>query len=433
MEVIRRANLLEAAVAMLCVGISTSAAAQSSDTIFGLNAGVGHSDNITRESTGEVDESFGTAGIVVNSESLGRLSYSIDADVAYVDYLDDTFDSEVVGGLNGFVTYQFVPDRFSWTFEDTYGQAQLNPFRPDTPDNRESVNFFSTGPDVALPIGGRNFFDIGGRYSDARYEDSALDNTRIGGTAALRRQLTASSLVALGVQADEIEYDDVAVQYDVQNAFLRYAVNTSRTQLGLDVGVTELDRDGETNDGTLLRLSFARELSDATRITFAAGQRFSDASDVFRALQRRSSIEPETSPTETTSDAFKYRHANLGFQFEKNRTDMGLDVGLNQERYVEQTDRDREYLNYSVYLGRRLTRSLRASIAARWLESDYDNVDFDSEDMRLRGALLWRAGAKTFIELEITYSDRSSSTPANDYEENRALITFSYYPRGEQF
>lgn len=433
MDVIRRAKLLEAAVAILCLGMSTSAAAQSSGTVFGLNAGLGHSDNITRVPSGEVDESFGTAGMVMNAEAVGRLSYSIDADVGYVEYLDDTFDSEVVGGLIGVVNYQFVPDRFSWTFEDTYGQAQLNPFRPDTPDNRESVNFFSTGPDIAVPLGTRNFFDIGGRYSDARYEDSALDNTRVGGTAALRRQLTTSSLVALGVQADEIEYDDVAVQYDVQNAFLRYAVDTSRTQLALDVGVTELDRDGETNDGTLLSLSFARELSGSTSFSIAAGQRFSDASDVFRALQRRSSIEPETSPTESTSDAFKYRYATVGFAFQKNRTDMGFDVGLNQERYLEQVDRDREYLNYSVYLGRRLSRSLRASIRARWLENDYDNVDFDSEDMRLRGALSWRAGARTFVELEINYSDRSSSVPANDYEENRALITFSYYPRGEQF
>lgn len=433
MDVIRRAKLLEAVVAALCLGAGTNAAAQSSRTFFGLSAGVGHSDNIARESVNEVDETLATAGFVVNAEELGRLSYSVNGDVSYVEYLDDTFDSEVVGGLNGSLNYQFVPDRFSWTFEDTYGQAQLNPFRPDTPDNRESVNFFSTGPNASLPMGTRTFFDIGGRYSDARYEDSALDNTRIGGNAALRRQLTSSSLVALGVQADEIEYDDVDTKYDVQNAFLRYAVDTSRTRLAIDAGVTELDRDGETDNGTLLRLDFAREVSSAARFTLSAGQRFSDASDVFSALQRRSSIDREASPTEGTSDAFKYRFATAGVGFEKNRTDISFNVGFSQERYLEEIERDREYIDYSLQIGRRLSRSLRASIAARWRESEYENVDFDSEDMRIRGALSWRVGARTYIDLELIHTDRSSSTAVNEYTENRTLLTLSYFPRGERF
>lgn len=400
---------------------------------FGLSAGVGHSDNITRVPDNEIDETLASVGLQLNAQEEGRLSYAVLADATYVDYLDDTFDAEVIGGLDGIVSYAFIPERFTWTFEDTYGQSQINLFRPDRPDNRESVNFFSTGPDIVLPIGSRNFLDVGGRYSDARYEDSALDNTRIGGSAALRRQLSTTSLVALSVQADEIEYDDVATEYDVQSAFVRYAVSTSRTLLAIDAGKTELDRQGDTSDGTLLRLDFSRQLSSATRLSLSAGQRFSDASDVFRVLQRRSTVDPSTSPTETTSDPFKYRYATLGWSFEKNRTDIRLAAGLNRERYLEQTERDREYVDYSIDLGRQISPATRVSIGARWYENEYENQAFKSEDLRLRGSVSWRVGARTFVGLDIVHFDRSSNEAANEFEELRGMLTVSYFPRGERF
>lgn len=430
---VKRGLLLRAAIGALCLGAVATAHAQTSGLAFGLSAGMGHSDNITRVPEGEIDESFATAGFQLNARNQGRLSYSALGDLSYVDYLDDTFDSEVIGGFDGTLTYAFIPDRFTWTVEDTFGQQQINLFRPVTPDNRENVNFLSTGPDFSLPLGARNFLDIGGRYSDARYEDSDLDNERLGGTLALRRQLSSSNLLALSGQADRIEYNDAAgTEYDVRSAFVRYALNTARTALSADVGYTELEQDGDKSDGELLRLDFSRELSEATKVTLSAGQRYSDASEVFRILQRRSALDPQASP-ETTSDAFKYRYATLGWRFQKNRTSFGLSAGLNQERYVEQTDRDREFVDYRVELGRRLSRTLRASISARWHKNEFENVDFNSDDLRMRGTISWRLGARTYLALEVDHFNRSSNDPTSEYNETRGLLTVSYFPRGEQF
>lgn len=430
----RRACLLNAALSVLCAGaVSGGAWAQTSGLTFGVRAGAGYSDNIARVPDNEVDETLGTLGVILNAQADGRLSYSAIADVAYVDYLDDTFDSETVGVLDGALSYGFVPERFTWTFEDTYGQAQQNLFNADTPANRERVNYFSTGPDISLPIGARNFLDIGGRYSDVQYQDSALDNTRVGAVAGLRRQLTQDSLLSLTVREDRIEYDDAGAEYDVQSAYLRYAVDTSRTQLIVDAGVNELDRGDETDNGTLLRLDFVRRLSSATRLQLTAGQRYSDASDVFRALQRRSSVEPRTAPTETTSDAFEYRYATLGWDFGKNRTDLRLAVGFNQERYLEQTNRDREYIDYSLRLGRRVSPTTRIAIAARLHDNEFDNIDFDSQDLRLALMVSQLLGVRTWLDLSIDRLERDSSDAQNESEENRVLLTLSYFPRGERF
>ena len=85
------------------------------------------------------------------------MTTSITSRLEYRDYLDDTFDSEVVGNLVGNALVDIVEDRFTWTLEDTFGQSTQNQFAPVTPDNRENVNYLSTGPDFTLSfLGARN-------------------------------------------------------------------------------------------------------------------------------------------------------------------------------------------------------------------------------------------------------------------------------------
>ena len=101
---VRRDLLLRRATGALCLGAAATGHAQTSGLAFGLSAGMGHSDNITRVPEDEIDESFATAGFQLNANQQGRLSYSALGDLSYVDYLDDTFDSEVVGGFDGTLT-----------------------------------------------------------------------------------------------------------------------------------------------------------------------------------------------------------------------------------------------------------------------------------------------------------------------------------------
>src|SRR5690606_13620339 len=117
----------------------------------------------------------------------------------------------------------------------------------------------------------------------------------------------------------------------------------------------------------------------------------------------------------------------------KNRTDIRLAAGLNRERYLEQTERDREYVDYSIDLGRQISPATRVSIGALWYENEYENQAFKSEDLRLRGSVSWRVGARTFVGLDIVHFDRSSNEAANEFEELRGMLTVSYFPRGERF
>ena len=78
----------------------------------------------------------------------------------------DTYDDEFLGGLDGTVYYRFIPERFAWSIEDNFAQIAVNGLAVDTPDNRQNLNYFTTGPDIILPLGARTALEVSGRYSD---------------------------------------------------------------------------------------------------------------------------------------------------------------------------------------------------------------------------------------------------------------------------
>src|SRR5688572_18555996 len=87
-------------------------ATDAATTSYGLGAGVGQSDNIARTSTNEQSETQASAGLDFSiAETGGRLRGTAAADLAFIDYLDDTFDSEVLGNFNGLGSFDLIPER----------------------------------------------------------------------------------------------------------------------------------------------------------------------------------------------------------------------------------------------------------------------------------------------------------------------------------
>ena len=89
-----------------------------------------------------------------------------------------------------------------------YGQTTKNQFAPSTPDNRENVNYLSTGPDFTLSLGSRNKLLLNGRFADVSYEDSELGNQRVRGALALRRDLSDATNVSINVTTEQVSFDD---------------------------------------------------------------------------------------------------------------------------------------------------------------------------------------------------------------------------------
>jgi hypothetical protein len=151
-------------------------AAADADVDLGVELTAGYTNNLLRQSDGDDDvpASFGFTGNWV--ETTRHFSADVEGRVDGIKYFNDTWDDEVLGQIDGSLTWWAVPERFAWVVENVYGQVATNPFESISPANRENTNFFSTGPDWYMPFAERMRAYFGGRYGSVQYGTSDSDS-----------------------------------------------------------------------------------------------------------------------------------------------------------------------------------------------------------------------------------------------------------------
>jgi hypothetical protein len=418
-----------AALGALVTGLLASAAAPAAELSYGVDVGLGFSDNIALVEEGKTDETIATAGAQLRLDHESRrLQANVETRLEYLSYLDDTYDAQVVGNLIGDLEVAIIEDRFTWALEDTFGQTIQNQFAPSTPDNRENLNYLSTGPDFTLPLGSRNKLLLNGRYVDVHYEDSDLGNQRIRGTLALRHDLSAASSVSVNVDSEEISFDDDTEFTDYENheAFLNYRLDAARTTLSLDAGVTEITSGGESNEDWLGRLEVTRRASSALTVGLELGHDFSDAGNSFVNLQagQPGSIDPV--PVQETAMPFENTYGTIFGRFSRNRTSIQLRAGYYDESYDTQPLFDRKRLTLNLSLDRNLNAAMIALVSADYSRQDYTELDSQFDDLTVTLGMRWNVSRTSIVSFDYLYRDRNGDAIGTDYQANEIWVRFGY-------
>lgn len=398
---------------------------------FGVSVGGAWSDNINRQPEVEEEGSIGQVGLQLGyAQQTRRLSTDINANVMYEHYLDGVFDDDVIGGADGMLIFGIVPERFEWFLQETYGQVNSDPFSAGTPENRESINYFTTGPDFTLGLGGATSLRLSGRYSSTQYEVTELDGERYSASGAFVYQLSGNSAFSLNVVGEELKFDDqlVNADYEQQQAFVRYEAQGARTGLSLDLGYTALEGDTTDANGLLARLALNRRISTASQVTLSAGTEFSDSGDLFRATQGGRGPTREAQSVIGSSDPFENRFAALSWDFERNRTGFGLGAMKSEERYETLTDLDRTVTTFNAYFSRDISRLLDVRVFAWHEREEFNAGSFEDEEFRGGASLGWNFARTLQLRFQLERFDRGSTDEATEYTENRASLFLVWSP-----
>lgn len=416
-----------AAVGVFALAVGAPVRAELAAT---AEAGIGYSDNIRRTASDQIEESIGTVGLNLDwRERTRRLRGDAAVDLSYFEYLDDTFESEVVGTANGSLTLGIVPETLHWVFEDTFGQAQSDPFAPVTPESRENLNFFSTGPDLIARFGATGFGRIFGRWSKTSYETSPLDAERTTGGISVGRRASSRTELTLNAVTERITFDQpLTPDYDRKNVFVGYELDAARTLLTADLGYTWLDRDGaeDTTGSALVNIAVQRELSASSLLHLTLGSQLGDAGDSLRDALGGEVVGGGGQIT-ATSDPFENRIASLQWQFARNRTGFSLGASWNQERYETQTQFNRARYVYTATFSRQLARTLDLQLITTLSDEQFENVDLETEELQFGVTLSWRAWRTLGWRLLLERYDRDASNGLGEYQEHRAFLTLAYY------
>ena len=424
---IAHSKLLHTLMLLLTSGIQFSVAAELEAEV---RAGVGVSDNIARTSTMEIDETIATVGFdFAATEQTRRLDLDIRSNVDYLDYVDDTYDAEWVGGLNGLAIFSLIDERLTWDIRDNFGQQSLDPLEVARPGNRENVNFFTTGPTLTSSAGGRNPIVLDARYSRVSYEERPFDNDRLSGRLSVGRNTSRDATASLNFFAERIEFDDSAVTppIDQQEAYIRYEKTGARNTIDVELGYNQVEYAGDTGDGVLARIAWTRQTSANGTMRLTGGSQYSDQGNIFRFYQDITNDLSDTTDGADTAAPFQNHFIAIGYALEHVRYTVDISADWIQEDYKGDLGIDRDHFRSALRFQREISRTVFAGANIRFLHREYKYLDRRDDDLVLGLNLGYRFSTGFSILADYQHWQRNSIGGA-DFTENRLFIRALYTP-----
>jgi hypothetical protein len=418
---------------------------------YGVDAGIGESDNVTLVSTNKVSQTIATADVdFAVKEQTRLLDVNAKGDFSYFDYLQNAYSNQLLGRFDGAANVAIVPERLMWTVQDSFGQAALDPYTPQIPTNIEDINYFTTGPDLSMRFDSVNFMNVSARYARTQYQTSPYNSNRALGSIGIGRDVSAGATISLNATAERAMFEDTVLNtdFDRTSAFGRYELHGARTDFSTDLGASKVSQGGTSTNGSLAKISLSRQISPSAKLIFAAGRELTDGSTSFNAQSAGAigggitGTTPPigggisgTAPASQTSNNYTSNHASIAWQYLRNRTTVGVTARWEKDTYEGQPTLDLTHPWADFNIGRQLTSSLRADLLGRWSKMDYPNAVVSSQagssnydDWLVGGSLTWRHGRGLEIRLRYDHASHVVSEGSSGYGENRVFLTVGYRP-----
>jgi hypothetical protein len=421
-----RASVVVPATLLLLVATSNSQAAAPG---YEISVGVVETDNVQRLPSG------GTSDTILDQEinftwhdQRPRLNTDIDADLSHLTYVPHTFSDEVIGNFIGKARAALVPQYLFWNISDNFGQSNANPTQAVTPENRENINYFSTGPEAVLPLGGQNLLDLKATYGKVYYQKSPFDNSRVGGGLGFIHLLSARTEVSLNVNDERIKYsnDTLNPDYDLQQAFAHFDARGNRTTLGVDLGYGRAVDPNSSPGNLIARLELSRKISASSAISLSFGHGYSDAVAAFQLSQVLSGANLNTQQTVQTNGPSTMVYETVAWNFLRNRTGFGITLAHFKDDFVQSNTLNDTRTQLDANVSRQLTPAVRVALLEDYYRQNFQNTTGSSKQSTSDARLTWRLSRQLSMSVDYTFTRRQSDVASTEFTENRLWLSIGY-------
>lgn len=396
---------------------------------YEISVGVIETDNVQRLPSG------GTSDTILEQEinftwhdQRPRLNTDIDADLSHLTYVPHTFSDEVIGNFIGKTRLAVVPQYLFWNFADNFGQGSANPTQAITPENRENINYFSTGPETLLPLGGQNLLDLKAAYGKVTYQKSPFDNSRVSGGLGLIHELSARTEVSLNLSDERVNYsnDTSNPDYSTQQAFVHFDARANRTTLGVDVGYGRLVDPSFSNGTVTARLELSRKVSASSTISLSFGREYSDAAAAFQISQVLNGANLNTQQSVQTGGPFTMIYETAAWNFARNRTKFGVTFSHFKDDYVENTTFNDTRTLVDANVSRQLTPAVQVALSEDYYRQSFENIPGNSNQTITDLKLTWQLARRLSASVDYAFTRRQSEIGSTGFSENRLWLSIGY-------
>ena len=410
---------------------SAGAESRKVDTELAIRVGVGYSDNVERDSTDGVETAFGTIGLAADLEKEYRLLLlNLSSNLDYIEYEETGIDSEPIGSLDALLMFTLAQDLLSWSFEDSYGSIRTSFTEPSRPGNRETVNVFSTGPTLTLPLSDRSRLFADYRYDVSSYEESSRNdsyshNIRL----QISRGIASGALIGLEVAGRQVGYEDPSVpDPEIIESSLSYTKRLAKGNLDLNIGWNEVSLGDQFKDtaGLLYRLSWSHDITSRTNFSLTARQEFSDASELFQAGRLDNINIDRGVDVATAPDPLERQEASLSISSRRDRMNYSLSLSYSQDNYEQSQELDSETQRVSAAISRRISNRSRLGLSAQYEERDFDNSDRRDNDFAGEVYFNQDIGKQAEVSLTYNYFNRGRTATIQSIQESTVRLNVAY-------
>lgn len=411
--------------------LAASGAAAQEAAPSELRLGAGHSDNITRTlDTDAVSASWLEAGFTGTlSDKTSRFESAVVADVTYRKYSNADFGQEVIGGGNAHLGVTMFESVLKWVADDVYGQTLINSFAPNAPQNRQGVNFFSTGPDLTVPLGARTELVMNARWGTANYDELLIDNQNRSATLGLQRKISAITTLRIEATGARIDYqgDGINPPIDARQADIGLHRETPLATFDALAGMTEIKTTGSYEHSPLFRFTGLLHISKNTSITMAAGKEYSDSAEFLRLRQLDVGPVGPIGPDAAAADPLHSSYANVAWVSTGSRATTRFIVDWRRERRQVNTFLDVDRSGVGADFDYRLAPRLEGGLRVRFRRDEFIQSSSSNRETAVGFQLAWNAGPRVRATAVYEHTHGTSALGGvAAYDENKISVKFGY-------
>jgi|GEM_PF-4680129 len=404
-----------------------------------LGVGVEQHSNVGKDDTDEEDTVIAPYLGFLFTETNAKINSNVDFQVTHKEYLDDTFSSLDLVNAKAFLDWSIVPSAFVWTFDDYAITQEINTLDSENPDNLQTVNVFSTGPDLIFQ---RNVWSLLGklRYGDSTYsENDDNDSSFYLGSVAAVRELNEYSRVSASVIYRVNENDsNTRDDYDVGKAFINYDRDLPSGHFSTDLGYDTVDIDGgETEDDPYFRLQLIYQPTGAFTIDASVAYEFTDAAGrAYNATASRQTDEQlgfaDLKGT-TSAGIHRSEDAKLGVGYAAGVLSWKVAAYTNQQEYLEATTPDTEEVGVNANAKLLLSDRMSIGVGGKYSETDFTDEDFTDDEYTVFAGLNYAITETLSATLGARKEERSSDSDdaTREFEDDVVYFSIRYQGRTE--
>ena len=442
---LRRTIRITKNVLIFFLGICSLSLQRANAGQFGFSVGYQgeYTNNVQLTPTNPEEDWINTlfAGLMF-TENSADLAANIQAQISYLNYSRGIYEDEIRSDLNAAAIWSIVPKRFLWNFADYLSQYPLSSISAPTPNNLETVNAFTTGPDLIVSIDPVNALVLGLRVGNTWLKEGNTDQNLFGTVLRWRHSIDPISQFSINLLDTKNFYtEDLPVipnyllNYLREDLFVRYSRTLLWSNFVVDAGRTRILPEGDVEgvDKPIVRLILTRRASSESTLGLSYRSEVMDLGTALLtnvadpSLPQTITSPPGTSITAlATGDIFFIRAGDAFYSFSGKRIGIQTSVFLREYDYRFLHTEDRTESGVYLKLSNILSPTLTANLYGEALRTEYQSITLLTRNINYGLTVTYRISPGLGMDMAISHNGRNSSDPLNSYEATIASVRVTY-------